>query len=93
MNLSNALPFLGLIHTCDYTLVSIRKYKKVIKINLTTTLNFEILVSLMHRDINRGSGFYHSGNPLSIFEHTMHSPRPIKVKYHVVDVHMIPLEE
>jgi hypothetical protein len=26
-------------------------------------------------------------------EYKMYSPRPIKVKYHVVDVHMTPLEE
>jgi hypothetical protein len=52
----------------SYTLViiplaSIRNYKKVIKINLTTTLNSGILRSLVQWFPNRGSGFYRSGNP------------------------------
>ena len=47
----------------------------------------------MHRDINGGSGFYHSGNPTINIQTQNAFPRPIKVKYHVVDVHMTPLEE
>jgi hypothetical protein len=44
-------------------LAIIRNYKKVIKINLTTILNSEILHSLMHWFPNGGLGFCHSGNP------------------------------
>jgi hypothetical protein len=42
-------------------LASIRKYKKVIKINLTTALNSEILRSLGQWFPNRCLGFCHSG--------------------------------
>jgi hypothetical protein len=42
---------------------SIHKYKKVIKINLTTTLNSEILRSLVQWFPNGGLGFCRSGNP------------------------------
>jgi hypothetical protein len=45
-------------------LASIRNYKKVIKINLTTVLNSEILHSLMHWFPNVGLGFCHSSNPI-----------------------------
>ena len=74
-------------------LASIRKYKKVIKINLTTALNSEILLSLMHRYTNGVQVAVTPATPQLANEYKMHSPRPIKVKYHVVDVHMTPLEE
>jgi hypothetical protein len=45
------------------SLASIHNYKKVIKINLTTTLNSEILHSLVHWFPNKGLGFCRSGNP------------------------------
>jgi hypothetical protein len=44
-------------------LASIHNYKKVIKINLTTAINSEILHSLVQWFPNGGLGFYHSGNP------------------------------
>ena len=44
-------------------LVSIRNYKKVIKIDLTTAFNSEILHSLMQWFPNGGLGLCHSGNP------------------------------
>ena len=44
-------------------LASVRGNNKVIKINLTTALNAEILYSLMCRFTNFGSDFYHSDNP------------------------------
>jgi hypothetical protein len=51
-----------------YTLViiplaSIRKYKKVIKVNLTIALNSKILRSLVQWFPNGGLGFCHSSNP------------------------------
>jgi hypothetical protein len=52
----------------EYTLMilplaSIRNYKKVIKINLTTVLNSEILYSLVQWFPNGGLRFCRSGNP------------------------------
>jgi hypothetical protein len=44
-------------------LASIRNYKKVIKINLTTALNSEILRPLVHWFPNGDLGFCRSGNP------------------------------
>jgi hypothetical protein len=45
-------------------LASIRNYKKVIKINLTTALNSKILRFLVQWFSNRGLDFYHSSNPI-----------------------------
>jgi hypothetical protein len=44
-------------------LASNRNYKKVIKIDLTTALNSEIIHSLVHWFPNGGLGFRRSGNP------------------------------
>ena len=57
------LPYLDKYILVIKPLASIHDYKKVIKINLTTFLNAEILHSLVHRFTNVGSGFCHSGNP------------------------------
>ena len=69
-------PYLDQYMLVIIPVASIRHSKKVIKINLTTTSNFEILLSLMHRDINGVQVSVTPATPLSIFEHTMNSPRP-----------------
>jgi hypothetical protein len=56
-------PFLDKYTLVIISLASIRNYKKVIKINLTTALNSKILRSLVQWFPNGGLGFCHSSNP------------------------------
>jgi hypothetical protein len=57
-------------------LASIRNYNKVIKINLTTGLNFEILYSLVHWFPNGVWVYVAPTTPQLVAKYTMHSPRP-----------------